>query len=606
MSNADFRLKVIFDGVDNTNQAVSGIKGHLNELKGAFTDFGNQARGLFNFQNMLVAGGVGYAAKTIFEEAAKLDQTRVSMKVMLRGDEKSANLLIEDWKALGAKTNLENEDVFNVGKMMLRFNAVNKENVTQFSAMLADLAGSAENPSEAFKGMGYAFSQVMSLGRLQGNDLLQFINAGFNPLAEMLAMVREGIAPISEMKENLSSFQKMDDQHLMAYFTKLKEQGKISSDAVVASMQHATGKGGMFYGMQDQLADHPMGRYSTMISDFKTGIADLGTEMMPIFTRYMEIAIEGIKDLREWIKANGDTIRDFVSVGIEALKIFALFKGVSLSLSFANGMRDSIIAVGGLSKVLLGNLIPSLASATVAQGGLNLAVLANPYVAVAAGVAALTYGVYRFIDANREARTSAELLQDANQRASEQVANDVATLDAYKILLNKTNANTAERARLVNELKSKYPDYISSLNLEKASLGDISNSLEDVKQKMQDLALERAKMELLTDLNKNIIAKEMEVARDTAEYNTAGAMKQLWIDFRESQKAWGGEATWQDQASIERMKKERDAMAVNITQNINVQGKMDETAKQDLQSNLKISADEVAMVINDRRRYGSN
>ena len=53
------------------------------------------------------------------------------------------------------------------------------ENVTKDLQILGDISG---GNSERMKYLTLAFSQAGSAGKLMGQDLLQMVNAGFNPL----------------------------------------------------------------------------------------------------------------------------------------------------------------------------------------------------------------------------------------------------------------------------------------------------------------------------------------------------------------------------------------------------------------------------------------
>ena len=55
--------------------------------------------------------------------------------------------------------------------------------------------------AERFQRLALAFSQVSAAGKLQGQDLLQMVNAGFNPLQEISKKTGESML---ELKERMS------------------------------------------------------------------------------------------------------------------------------------------------------------------------------------------------------------------------------------------------------------------------------------------------------------------------------------------------------------------------------------------------------------------
>ena len=70
------------------------------------------------------------------------------------------------------------------------------------------------------------FGQIQSTGRLMGQDLLQLINQGFNPLTEISKQSRE--CPLQTLRP--------------------MEKGAISADMVTLAFKSATSAGGLFYG----------------------------------------------------------------------------------------------------------------------------------------------------------------------------------------------------------------------------------------------------------------------------------------------------------------------------------------------------------------------
>ena len=105
---------------------------------------------------------------------------------------------------------------------------------------LGDISG---GNAERFSSLSLVFGQVSASGKLMGQDLLQFINAGFNPLKELEAMTGKSYKELQE----------------------LMSKGEITFDHVAAAMAHATGEGGKFHGMMEKQSQTLGGRWSTMV-----------------------------------------------------------------------------------------------------------------------------------------------------------------------------------------------------------------------------------------------------------------------------------------------------------------------------------------------------
>lgn len=80
-----------------------------------------------------------------------------------------------------------------------------------------------------------AFSQMTASGRLMGQDLLQMINAGFNPLSEISRKTGKSIGVLKEEME----------------------KGKISAEMVTQAFYSATQAGGQFHGMTERWDRRP-------------------------------------------------------------------------------------------------------------------------------------------------------------------------------------------------------------------------------------------------------------------------------------------------------------------------------------------------------------
>lgn len=80
--------------------------------------------------------------------------------------------------------------------------------------------------ADRFQHLALAFAQVSAAGKLTGQDLLQMVNAGFNPLQEISKKTGKSI---SELKDDMAD-------------------GAISVKMVEDAMKGATSEGGRFFG----------------------------------------------------------------------------------------------------------------------------------------------------------------------------------------------------------------------------------------------------------------------------------------------------------------------------------------------------------------------
>lgn len=102
--------------------------------------------------------------------------------------------------------------------------------------------------------MALVFGQISSAGKLQGQDLLQLINLGFNPLKTMADRTGKSM---SKLKDEMSD-------------------GKISFEMVRKEMELATSEGGLFFGMMDKKSKTFAGVMSTLKDNVSIALASLG------------------------------------------------------------------------------------------------------------------------------------------------------------------------------------------------------------------------------------------------------------------------------------------------------------------------------------------
>jgi tape measure domain-containing protein len=166
------------------------------------------------------AAGLGVFIVKSSEAAASLEDLAMQFEVLTGSTEKSKELLAA-FREEEKKSALDTSDYANAAKTILAFGGA-YETVVPTLKMLGDVSmGNAER----FSSLATAFAQTTAAGRLMGQEVLQFVNAGFNPLAQIAK----------------------DTGRNMADLKKEMEAGKISVDMVRQAFVKATSEGGLFF-----------------------------------------------------------------------------------------------------------------------------------------------------------------------------------------------------------------------------------------------------------------------------------------------------------------------------------------------------------------------
>lgn len=183
-----------------------------------------------------VAGGLGSIGKAL-GGAADLEQMAISFEVLTGSMEKGKSLL-EDVRKMGAATPYEFPALAEGVKTLLNF-GIAADDTLPLIGMLGDVAGGSQ---DKLSSLSLVLGQVSSNARLTGGDLLQFINAGWNPLNEIVKKTGES----------------------MADARKRMEEGRITYEEVKAALVAATSAGGQFHGMMEKQSGSNLGLLSTL------------------------------------------------------------------------------------------------------------------------------------------------------------------------------------------------------------------------------------------------------------------------------------------------------------------------------------------------------
>ena len=193
--------------------------------------------------------GIGWGVKL----AADAEQTQIAFEVML-GSADKAKTLLGDLKAYADKSPFDIAGVNEGAKRLLNY-GIAAADVVPTMKMLGDVAAGDMNKFDA---LATAFGQMSATGRLMGQDLNQFINAGFNPLQEIAKETGESMA---ELKKRM-------------------EAGGVSADEVRRAFQRATSEGGRFFGMTERQAGTLAGRFSTMKDGIASALREVGQALI--------------------------------------------------------------------------------------------------------------------------------------------------------------------------------------------------------------------------------------------------------------------------------------------------------------------------------------
>lgn len=309
------------------------------------------------FTNPIVAMGAGIGV--VSKLGMQAQTTAVSFDVLVGSQEKAANMLSQI-NAYAKTSPYDRLGTQEAAKTMLGF-GVSAESVVRDLKLLGDVAG---GNNQRLQQLALVFGQISAAGKLQGQDLLQLINAGYNPLQDIAEMTGKSMSAVRE---------EMSD-------------GKISIDMVRQAFVRATSEGGRYYGMIDKLASQPAGKFGEMKDTAVEAMLAIYNVIQPLVIPALQTLINAINALIPVINVLAKPVKwlfDLLSAGNPIL----------IGLITLIGTWTATVIVN--TTVLKGWNILQLAHYGIlllvekAQRAWNIAMMANPIGIAVAAIAGL-------------------------------------------------------------------------------------------------------------------------------------------------------------------------------------------------------------------------
>jgi tape measure domain-containing protein len=169
---------------------------------------------------------------------AEFQSSQVQFAV-LTGSSTVSKSLMAEFKMMDQMSPLAMASFEKAGKTLLGYGMSAK----QLVPTLKQLSEVSMGNDDRFQSLALAMGQVTANGRLMGQEVLQMVNAGFNPLQQ-----------ISE-----------DTGISMTELRKRMEEGSISSQMVTEAFKRATSEGGRFYQMNELMAKTLQGTFAKTV-----------------------------------------------------------------------------------------------------------------------------------------------------------------------------------------------------------------------------------------------------------------------------------------------------------------------------------------------------
>ena len=412
----------------DVKQITSSVEKEGNKIQSQFDGIGKSIGG--SMGKYLAMFGGAAALKGLLDQMVRVrsefQKTDVAIRTML-GSKEKADELMSQVREYAKISPLELGDITKATQMMISFN-IEADKVPQYIKAIGDVS---MGEKDRFNSLSLAFSQMSATGKLMGQDLLQMINAGFNPLATISEKTGKSIA---QLKDEMS-------------------KGAISAKMVQDAFIDATSAGGKFYGMSENAAKTIGGQLSMLSDAVAAAFNEVGTKSEGIITT----AISGVTKLVE----NYEAVAKAIGILIASYGTYKAALVTVMAIEQAHG----IAAAAAAAKVSL---------LKAAQDALNKSMLANPYALAAAALASLVALIAAaatatdaFEDAQKDLDTAAGSVEAATSA-------EMAKLDALHRKMIEAGEGTDEYKKIKQQIIDQYSQYYAGLEGEWKRVGDLS------------------------------------------------------------------------------------------------------------------------------------
>lgn len=216
----------------------------------------------------------GFAISSV---TAAMEQQR-SQKAfeVFTGSQAIAKQLISDVRAFAGRTPLTFAASQQSVRTLLQYGVATSK-VTTVLEQLGDVSGGS---TEQLQRLSLAFGQITANGRLQGQELRQLIEAGFNPLSVIAEQTGKSMF---QLKTEMAA-------------------GAVSADMIADALQSATSEGGRFNNMLDQIGKTPFGQIQILRGEIQKLQADMGATPAFIGGRTADVISRILQSARAQLK----------------------------------------------------------------------------------------------------------------------------------------------------------------------------------------------------------------------------------------------------------------------------------------------------------------
>lgn len=503
--------------VPGARQSLTGLAGAINFISQSVA---NSSTNFVRLRNIIARTGVALGAVSIGAsilsfgraavDAAKNYETLSVSFGTLIGNATLAQQKIRELRVFAAETPFTVDDVFQASRTLLGYGVTVGELIPTIKT-LGDVAGGVGVPLER---IALVFGQVRAAGRLYGQDLLQLVTAGFNPLSEISRTTGE-------------SFDSLKDK---------MRKGLITFEDVQNAFKTATSEGGKFFGLTNALANTTTGQLARLSEEYNELLRQIGEGLLPVYNNLLNLGktlLEFFRELPNTIKQNA-TVFTLLTTATTALTAayFAnslnIVKNTGATVLNTAGKVLNRIATAALAGA---NVIATkgISAQTIAQAGLTTATrigtsavnafkaawATNPLGLIITLLSTAAAAWYAFGDAVDTANDgfidSKEAFNEFDVAAKKAIDEETAATKKLFDIARDGSKSLKERQKALDEVNEKYETSIKLIGDEKKDLVEIEKGWLNVEQAIIAVNNEIVSGEIIKKLRSQIADVQLEL-----------------------------------------------------------------------------------------------
>lgn len=275
----------------NIRKGANGAIAAINDLQQKLTD---PIQGLTQIAGV---AGLGMFLNNVTKIRGQFQLMETNINTLLGGAEKGQAMMAE-LTEYAKVSPLDFQGTVGAAQMMLGF-GIDQQKILPFMKALGDVS---MGDAQRFQSLTLAFSQMSAAGKLMGQDLMQMVNAGFQPLDQL---AKDTGKSIGQLKDEMS-------------------QGKISAEMVQQAFINATSEGGKFYNMSQAATATITGQMSMLGDATDLMFNDLGKKSEDAIIKVIEGAT--------WMVENYEKVGGVLGT---AIATFGIYKASAMANEFA-------------------------------------------------------------------------------------------------------------------------------------------------------------------------------------------------------------------------------------------------------------------------------